>query len=100
MAMQWFFSLPSRTNHTFSDLATLFISQFAVNKAKKLKKLGILVSNQIECLGTLFGFAGEQMEIHGMVEIETTFGTRLNAKTISITFTVVNAWASYNMILG
>ncbi|RDX58165.1 hypothetical protein CR513_62542, partial [Mucuna pruriens] len=42
----------------------------------------------------------ERVEIRGTIEIETTFGTRLNARTILVTFTITNASASYNVILG
>ncbi|RDX87275.1 hypothetical protein CR513_31293, partial [Mucuna pruriens] len=36
-AMQWFFGLPIKTIHTFNNLATHFVSQFATNKAKRLE---------------------------------------------------------------
>ncbi|RDX65284.1 hypothetical protein CR513_56071, partial [Mucuna pruriens] len=37
IVMQWFSNLPARTIHTFNDLATHFVSQFAANKAKRLE---------------------------------------------------------------
>ncbi|RDX93139.1 hypothetical protein CR513_24644, partial [Mucuna pruriens] len=37
VTMQWFSSLPPRTIYTFNDLAMTFVSQFAVNRAKKIK---------------------------------------------------------------
>ncbi|RDX99564.1 hypothetical protein CR513_17354, partial [Mucuna pruriens] len=37
ITVQWFSDLPSRTIHTFNDLATCFVSQFSTNKAKKLE---------------------------------------------------------------
>ncbi|RDX86850.1 hypothetical protein CR513_31764, partial [Mucuna pruriens] len=37
VAMQWMATLPPRSIHTFNDLARLFLSQFAANKAKKLE---------------------------------------------------------------
>ncbi|RDX67750.1 hypothetical protein CR513_53333, partial [Mucuna pruriens] len=37
VSMQWMTTLPPRSIHTFNDLARLFLSQFAVNKAKKLE---------------------------------------------------------------
>ncbi|RDX75235.1 hypothetical protein CR513_44901, partial [Mucuna pruriens] len=40
------------------------------------------------------------MEIWGMVGLRTTFDARPNAKAITVKFTIVNASASYNMILG
>ncbi|RDX91122.1 hypothetical protein CR513_26938, partial [Mucuna pruriens] len=64
------------------------------------KKLGLLGSNLIECSSTLFGFTGEQVAIRGMIELKTTFGTRSNTRTILVMFPIVNAWASYNVILG
>ncbi|RDX60923.1 hypothetical protein CR513_60900, partial [Mucuna pruriens] len=36
-AMQWFAGFPPRTIHTFNDLATVFVLQFAANHAKRLK---------------------------------------------------------------
>ncbi|RDX67130.1 hypothetical protein CR513_54022, partial [Mucuna pruriens] len=38
VAMQWFAGLLPRTIHTFNDLATIFMSQFATNHAKRLEK--------------------------------------------------------------
>ncbi|RDY07090.1 hypothetical protein CR513_08846, partial [Mucuna pruriens] len=37
VAMQWMATLPARTIRTFNDLASVFVSQFAANKAKKLE---------------------------------------------------------------
>ncbi|RDX71557.1 hypothetical protein CR513_49079, partial [Mucuna pruriens] len=64
------------------------------------QKLRLPTSNLEECLGTLFGFAEEQVEIRGMVEIETIFGVGASARSLPITYIVVNIWASYNMIIG
>ncbi|RDX68852.1 hypothetical protein CR513_52097, partial [Mucuna pruriens] len=35
-----------------------------------------------------------------MVNLKTTFGMGSSAKTITIKFTVINSWATYNVILG
>ncbi|RDX77451.1 hypothetical protein CR513_42424, partial [Mucuna pruriens] len=52
------------------------------------------------CPNTLIGFVGEQVEIRGTVDLQTTFSIGRDTKTILIKFTVVNTWASYNIILG
>ncbi|RDX94835.1 hypothetical protein CR513_22724, partial [Mucuna pruriens] len=49
---------------------------------------------------TLFGFAREQVEIKGTIEIEMVFGGGAHAHSVSVTYTVVNAYASYNIIIG
>ncbi|RDX68581.1 hypothetical protein CR513_52404, partial [Mucuna pruriens] len=53
----------------------------------------------MECSRTLFGFAGEQVEIRGMIEIKMVFGVGANARSIPVAHIVVNAWASYNIII-
>ncbi|RDX58563.1 hypothetical protein CR513_62113, partial [Mucuna pruriens] len=40
------------------------------------------------------------VEIRGTIDLQTTFGPRLDTKSIPIKLTVVNAWTSYNIILG
>ncbi|RDY04042.1 hypothetical protein CR513_12309, partial [Mucuna pruriens] len=42
----------------------------------------------------------EQVEIKGMIEIKTVFGAVANAHGILVTYIVVIAWASYNVIIG
>ncbi|RDX88207.1 hypothetical protein CR513_30228, partial [Mucuna pruriens] len=64
------------------------------------QKLGLPISSLRECLGTLFGFAGEQIEIRGTIKIETVFEEEANACSIPVTYTIINAWASYNVIIG
>ncbi|RDX60970.1 hypothetical protein CR513_60843, partial [Mucuna pruriens] len=44
--MQWMATLPPRSIHTFSDLARLFLSQFAANKAKKMEVADLFVIKQ------------------------------------------------------
>ncbi|RDX93886.1 hypothetical protein CR513_23788, partial [Mucuna pruriens] len=60
------------------------------------KKLGFSESSLEDCLGTLIGFAGEQVEIRGMISLETILGTGSTWKAIKMTFTVVNSPTSYN----
>ncbi|RDY06590.1 hypothetical protein CR513_09399, partial [Mucuna pruriens] len=63
------------------------------------KKLGI--QNLTKCQGALYGFAGERVPIKGTVELETTFEEDRNgARTIPVLYTVVDAEASYNIIIG
>ncbi|RDX95798.1 hypothetical protein CR513_21618, partial [Mucuna pruriens] len=53
-----------------------------------------------ECFGNLYGFARECVPIRGMVELETSFGERSGIKTIPVLYTIVDAPASYNIIIG
>ncbi|RDX78625.1 hypothetical protein CR513_41077, partial [Mucuna pruriens] len=62
------------------------------------KKLGI--RNLTKCQGALYGFAGERVPIKGIVELETTFGDRSRVRTIPVLYIVVDAEASYNIIIG
>ncbi|RDX85378.1 hypothetical protein CR513_33434, partial [Mucuna pruriens] len=48
----------------------------------------------------LYGFAGEQVEIRGAVELETTFGEGNHARSTLVLYTVVDVEASYNIIMG
>ncbi|RDX96594.1 hypothetical protein CR513_20733, partial [Mucuna pruriens] len=52
------------------------------------------------CPGNLYGFAGECVPILGTVELETCLGERLVDRTILIQYTIVDAPASYNIIVG
>ncbi|RDX77429.1 hypothetical protein CR513_42444, partial [Mucuna pruriens] len=63
------------------------------------QKLGLPISNLEECSGTMFRFVGEQVEIKGTIEIETVFKTGTSACSIPVSYTVVNVWASYNIIV-
>lgn len=38
--------------------------------------------------------------MRGYVEQRTTFGSRLNAKTIMVRYMIVNSPSSYNVIIG
>ncbi|RDX77843.1 hypothetical protein CR513_41962, partial [Mucuna pruriens] len=48
----------------------------------------------------LIGFVGEQVEIQGVINLETTVGTGSTVKVEKIRFMMVNASKSYNVILG
>ncbi|RDX97281.1 hypothetical protein CR513_19966, partial [Mucuna pruriens] len=45
-------------------------------------------------------FAGERVPIKGIIELETTFEDEAGVKTILVLYTVVDAEASYNIIMG
>ncbi|RDX63593.1 hypothetical protein CR513_57958, partial [Mucuna pruriens] len=62
------------------------------------KKMGL--RNLTECQGALYGFVGERVPIKGIVELEITFGDKVEVKTIPVLYTVVDAEASYNIIIG
>ncbi|RDY04876.1 hypothetical protein CR513_11345, partial [Mucuna pruriens] len=62
------------------------------------RKLGL--SELKEMRGCLYGFSGEKVPIKGIVEIETTFGEGSNTRRIPIVYTVIEAEASYNIIMG
>ncbi|RDX96719.1 hypothetical protein CR513_20590, partial [Mucuna pruriens] len=64
------------------------------------KKLGLLESSLEDCLGTLIGFTGEQVQIRGVINLEMILGTRSTRKVVKMTFIVVNSPTSYNVILG
>ena len=48
----------------------------------------------------LYGFAGDQVEVRGYLELRTTFTDGTVSRTESIRYLVVNAFSSYNMLLG
>ncbi|RDX97869.1 hypothetical protein CR513_19309, partial [Mucuna pruriens] len=62
------------------------------------RKMGL--RHLTEYSGTLYDFAGERVPIKGIVELETIFGERSGVITISILYTMVDAEASYNIIMG
>jgi len=45
----------------------------------------------------MVGFAGDQVEIGGYVELRTTFSNDIAARTIIIRYIVVNASFTYNL---
>ncbi|RDX75251.1 hypothetical protein CR513_44893, partial [Mucuna pruriens] len=63
------------------------------------QKLGLPESSLEECSSTLIDFLEEQVEIQGVVDFRT-FNAGSNAKAMIVKFMVINAWASYNMILS
>ena len=50
--------------------------------------------------GCLYGFAGDQVEVRGYVELRTTFTDGATARTEKIKYLVVNAPSAYNILLG
>ncbi|RDX69401.1 hypothetical protein CR513_51488, partial [Mucuna pruriens] len=62
------------------------------------RKLGL--SELKEMRGCLYGFSGENVPIKGTVEIETTFGEGSNTRRIPVVYTLIEAEASYNIIMG
>jgi len=48
----------------------------------------------------LYGFAGDQVEERGYLELRTTFKDGTASRTESIRYLVVNAFSAYNMLLG
>ncbi|RDX96548.1 Retrovirus-related Pol polyprotein from transposon 17.6, partial [Mucuna pruriens] len=60
--------------------------------------MGLL--NFKESQGALYGFVGECVPIRGTVELNTVFGEGTMARVIPVLYTVVDANASYNIIIG
>jgi len=50
--------------------------------------------------GCLYGFAGDQVEVRGYIELRTTFTDGLVSHTEKIRYLVVNALSAYNILLG
>jgi len=50
--------------------------------------------------GCLYGFARDQVEVHGYLELRTTFTDGSTSRTENIRYLVVNAHSAYNMLLG
>jgi len=50
--------------------------------------------------GCLYGFAGDQVEARGHIELRTTFTDGTVARTEKIKYLVVNAPSAYNILLG
>jgi len=50
--------------------------------------------------GCLYGFAGDQLEVRGHLELRTTFTDGIASRTENIRYVVVNASSAYNMLLG
>ncbi|XP_068476196.1 uncharacterized protein [Phaseolus vulgaris] len=50
--------------------------------------------------GCLYGFAGDQVEVRGYIELRTTFTDEAASRTEKIKYLVVNAPLAYNILLG
>jgi len=50
--------------------------------------------------GCLYAFAGDQVEVHGHIELRTTFTDGTTSRTSKIKYLVVNAPSTYNILLG
>jgi len=48
----------------------------------------------------LFGFAEDQVEVRGHVELRTTFSDGTSSRSINIRYLVVNVASAYNILLG
>ena len=67
--------------------------------ASTLQKMQIPESSLSLYYGDLAGFSKEWVNILGVVELRTTFGTKPNIKTIDVRYLVIDSRASYRMIL-
>ena len=52
------------------------------------------------CGGCLYGFAGDQVEVRGYIELRTTFTNEVASRTEKIKYLVVNAPSAHNILLG
>jgi len=50
--------------------------------------------------GCLYGFAGDQVDVRGYIELRTTFTDEAASRTEKIKYLVVNAPSAYNILLG
>jgi len=50
--------------------------------------------------GCLYGFAGDQVEVKGYIELRTTFTNEVASRTEKIKYLVVKAPSAYNILLG
>ena len=50
--------------------------------------------------GCLYGFAGDQVEVQGHLELMTTFTNDVDSRTENIRYLVVNSSSAYNILLG
>ena len=51
-------------------------------------------------VGCLYGFAGDQVEVRGYIDLRTTFTDGVTSRTEKIRYLVVNAPSAYNVQLG
>lgn len=64
------------------------------------KKLGIPGTSIKGLSTTLVGFSGERVETLGYVELLTTIGSGELSRTITVKYVIIDAKASYNILLG
>ena len=50
--------------------------------------------------GCLYGFAGDQVEVRGYIELRTTFTDKAASRTEKIKYLIMNAPSAYNILLG
>jgi len=50
--------------------------------------------------GCLYGFAGDQVEVRGYIQLRTTFTNEVASRTEKIKYLVVNTPSAYNILLG
>ena len=50
--------------------------------------------------GCLYGFAGDQVEVRGHLELRTTFTDGVPSRTENIRYLIINAPSAYNVLLG
>ncbi|RDX73895.1 hypothetical protein CR513_46428, partial [Mucuna pruriens] len=62
------------------------------------RKMGL--QHLSESQGALYGFAGECVPIRGTIELNTAFGEGAMVKIMPVLYTVIDADASYNIIIG
>ena len=48
----------------------------------------------------LYGFAGDQVEVCGHIELRTTFTNGTTSRIVNIRYLIVNALSAYNILLG
>ena len=65
-----------------------------------LQKMQILESSLSPYNGDLVGFSRERVNVLGIIELRTNFGSELNIKIIGVRYLVIHSWVSYYMILG
>lgn len=68
--------------------------------ASTLQKMQIPESSLNPYNGDLVGFSRERVNVLGVIELRTTFGTKPNIKTIDVRYLVIDSRAPYHMILG
>jgi len=64
------------------------------------EKLQLSPDQQRPYGGCLYGFAGDQVEVRGYIELRTTFTDGLASLTEKIRYLIVNAPSAYNILLG